>query len=60
MKWLPKFTFIVAIISVVLAVIGKVILGQGDLFGLTTSAYLRFTDTMLLFTIAIFLFLKDK
>ncbi|HIE05803.1 MAG TPA: hypothetical protein EYP58_03275 [bacterium (Candidatus Stahlbacteria)] len=60
MKWLPKFTFVIALISVILAVVGKVILGQGNLLGLTTSAYLRFTDTMLLFTIAIYLLLKER
>lgn len=60
MKWLVKVTFIVAVIAVILAIVGKVILGQGSLFGLTTSAYLRFTDTMLLFTIALYLLLRGK
>jgi hypothetical protein len=46
---------IVAIISVVIGIIGK--LAETMVAGLTPSAYLRFTDTCLLFAITFTLFL---
>ncbi len=55
MQILMPIATAVAIISVVIGAIGR--LAQTLVFGLTPGAYLRFTDTCLLFAITFALFL---
>lgn len=52
----------IAVISMMLAVIARLFLMNKALFGLSALSYLRVTNTMLLFTIAFWLFeyLKRK
>jgi hypothetical protein len=47
---------LIAMISMILAVIARVFLMNKALFGLSALSYLRVTNTMLLFTIAFWLF----
>ena len=60
MQVLMAIATAVAIISIVIAVIGR--LAETLVAGLTPIAYLRFTDTCLLFaiTFALFLLLRGK
>lgn len=53
---------IIGIISIVLAVVARLFLPYKMLFGLAAITYLRFTNTMLLFTIVFMLchHLKEK
>jgi hypothetical protein len=60
MQALMAIATAVAVISVVIGIISR--LAQTTAAGLTSSAYLRFTDTCLLFaiTFALFLLLRGK
>ena len=60
MQTLMAIATVVAVISVVIGIISR--LAQTTAAGLTSSAYLRFTDTCLLFaiTFALFLMLRGK
>ncbi len=53
---------IIGIISIVLAVVARLFLPYKMLFGMAAITYLRFTNTMLLFTIVFMLchYLKEK
>jgi hypothetical protein len=60
MQVLMAIATVVAVISIVIGIIGR--LAQTTVAGLTPFAYLRFTDTCLLFaiTFALFLLLPGK
>ena len=62
MKFLAYISGIIGIISIVLAVITRLFLPYKMLFGMAALTYLRFTNTMLLFTIVFMLcyHLKEK
>jgi hypothetical protein len=62
MKLLAYISGIIGIISIVLAVIARLFLPYKMLFGMAALTYLRFTNTMLLFTIVFMLchHLKEK
>lgn len=62
MKMLAYISGIIGIISIVLAVVARLFLPYKMLFGLAAITYLRFTNTMLLFTIVFMLchHLKEK
>lgn len=60
MQVLMAIATAIAVISIVIAVIGR--LAQTTVAGITPLAYLRFTDTSLLFaiTFALFLLVRGK
>ncbi|MGQ9465656.1 MAG: hypothetical protein ACUVQ3_06305 [bacterium] len=59
MKNLKYVAFVIALITMVLAVIARLFLPGKVLFGLAALTYLRLTITMLLFSLAFhFLFTK--
>lgn len=59
MKNLKYVAFVIALITMVLAVIARLFLPEKVLFGLAALTYLRLTITMLLFSLAFhFLFTK--
>ena len=60
MQILMAIATVVAVISIVIGIIGR--LAQTLVVGVTPAAYLRFTDTYLLFaiTFALFLLLPGK
>ncbi len=59
MKYLKYVALVIAIITMILAVIARLFLPDKALFGLAALSYLRVTMTMLLFSIAFhFLFTK--
>ncbi len=63
MKKLPYVTLIAAIIFLVVGLLTRAFMPNKTLFGLAALTYLRFTNTMLLLTINLFLFgylLKKK
>ena len=61
-RFLAYVSGLIAVISMILAVVARVFFINKSLFGLSALSYLRMTDTMLLFTITFWLFecLKRK
>lgn len=62
MKIIYNISSIIAVISLILAVVARLFLCNKSLFGLSALSYLRFTNTMLLFTIAslVFEYVRNK
>ncbi|MGB3341572.1 MAG: hypothetical protein WBB37_08840 [bacterium] len=62
MKIIYYISSIVAIISLILAVVARLFLFNKSLWGLSALSYLRFTTTMLLFTLValVFEYVRNK
>ncbi len=62
MKFLAYLSGIIGIVSIILGFIARLFMPYKVLFGLGALTYLRFTNTMLLFTIVFLLlyYMKEK
>ncbi len=62
MKFLAHISGAIAIISIILGVVTRIFFVNKVLFGLGALTYMRFANTMLLFTIAflVFAYVKGK
>ena len=56
MKILAYISGVIVVISIVLAVVARLFFDDKAIFGISALAYLRFINTMLLFTIAFLVF----